>query len=581
MSERRSYKKITGPRTPPPVDSVDFNRCYIAHCANFGRYPAHDIPKWSRQDRGYIVVNNGFRSGGPSPALQCRCCGLTVRFVSNRAAVEEAARYSPSVMADDGCRNHDCENHGHPIAAHSDRYQRFGSTNGGAQRYRCRACGQTFSVNRNPYRRLRQPAKTEEVLRLLVNKAPMRRLCDVAGITAPLLYQRIGLLYNRLLAFARSREEQFLSQAQFERIRVAVDRQDHPLAWGSAIDRQAFTLKSVATADTDSGYVLAQHVNYDPDENAMQRELESRELGDLDVPAAFRQFARLWLPHEADARRQAALDRSKSQATTPGGENIGLAGRGAFVHENYSLLGHFLFLQRWFQCAARVHVSLDMDTGIDRACLLASANRVRDGSLDAFYVRINKGLSIAKRRAEIARADSLLTECRAASPELSDGQLLHKMLAERYELACQQHMDPLKRWVTHPFSTMQESNREVLCLTNNGSRAAAHVVNGLGRATLRAVDRYFMQVRRKLSVLERPIHSSSTTWRAWYGYNAYSPRVVMQLLEIFRVVYNFHLAGKDRQTPAMRLGIVAHPLTFTELIEEVRPSPPRRTKRKA
>lgn len=401
----------------------------------------------------------------------------------------------------------------------------------------------------------------------------MRRLCDVAGINAPVLYQRIGLLYECLRSFARTQEERFLASAHFERIRVSVDRQDHPLAWGSAIDRQAFVLKSTVTADTDTGYILAQHVNYDPTENAMQRELESRALGDPGIPAAFRRYARLWLPHEGEERRKAALAQSEDHARTPDAESIGLAGRGAFVHETYTLIGHFLFLRRWFERAVNVHLSLDQENAIDRVCLLTFADRVRNDSLNAFYVRVDKGLTVARRHQEVARTELLLAEQRAANPGLSDGQLLRRMLTERYMAACQRHANPLMRWVSHPYSTMQEPRREVLCLTDDGHRTINGIVSGLGLGTLRSVDRYFMQVRRKLSVLERPIRSASTSGRSWYGYNAYSPRVVMHLLEIFRVVYNFHLVGKDQRTPAERMGITSCRTSLPELIGSVTPSP--------
>jgi hypothetical protein len=64
-----------------------------------------------------------------------------------------------------------------------------------------------------------------------------------------------------------------------------------------------------------------------------------------------------------------------------------------------------------------------------------------------------------------------------------------------------------------------------------------------------------MQVRRRLSLLERPISSASNTGRRWYGYGPYNPAMVAKLLDIFRVFYNYVEVGKDKQTPAMRLGL--------------------------
>lgn len=94
------------------------------------------------------------------------------------------------------------------------------------------------------------------------------------------------------------------------------------------------------------------------------------------------------------------------------------------------------------------------------------------------------------------------------------------------------------------------------------------IANGLARATLRALDRYFMQVRRKINLLERPIHTAGGAYRTWHGYNAYSPRVVNELLRIFRVLYNFHLRGQDGKTPAQRLGVATNAIALAEICDQ-------------
>ena len=558
------------PRVPPAAEGVQLNACSDPRCENFARLPL-EVPKWTRANDGYKVDNKGMRDGAVAPVLMCKPCGSTLRLWSNLACVEEARRLT-QLPPGPRCPNADCANHVRPLESTRDAYQAFGTTEAGSPRFRCSLCRRTFSVPATASHRLRRPEKTEEILRLLVNKVPMRRLCEVAQVRPALLYQRIGLLHERLGAHARHLEAAFLRTHHCTRLRIATDRQEHPLAWGSAVDRQSFALQACASADTDSGYILLQHVNFDPNENAMKRELEARRAGDPELPKAYRRFARLWLPHEAglndsDAQRSSAPDESA----------LGMAGRGAFVHSTVALAAHFLALRPWLATAEHVHFSLDREMGIERACLLLNATRVRDGSLDAYLVRIDKGLTVSKRRLELARMESWLAERRATQPEATDTQLLYEVLAERYRQAGA--LEPWRRWVRHPYASMQEPNRDILCLTDDGTRAVDAVIKGLGRASLRAVDRYFMQVRRKLSVLERPIRTSSTL-RVWYGYNAYSPRVVMEVLEIFRVVYNFHLAGQDGKTPAQRLGVCDHALSLEALIAGPDVTPRRRAARR-
>lgn len=75
------------------------------------------------------------------------------------------------------------------------------------------------------------------------------------------------------------------------------------------------------------------------------------------------------------------------------------------------------------------------------------------------------------------------------------------------------------------------------------------------KASLHAIDCFFVQVRRRLSILERPISTSSRAGRTWYGYSAYNPETIVKILGIFRTFYNYCLAGQDGKTPAMRLGL--------------------------
>ena len=73
--------------------------------------------------------------------------------------------------------------------------------------------------------------------------------------------------------------------------------------------------------------------------------------------------------------------------------------------------------------------------------------------------------------------------------------------------------------------------------------------------SLHAIDRFFMQVRRRLALLGRPIGSSASVDRCWFGYGPYKPVMVGKLLDIFRVFYNFVEVGRNKQTPAMRFGL--------------------------
>ena len=73
-------------------------------------------------------------------------------------------------------------------------------------------------------------------------------------------------------------------------------------------------------------------------------------------------------------------------------------------------------------------------------------------------------------------------------------------------------------------------------------------------------------VRRKLSLFERPIATSSSLGRKWFAYSPYNPALVNKLLLIHRVHYNFVAKRGQKETPAMRLGLAKAPVEPEDII---------------
>jgi hypothetical protein len=547
------------PRIPPTVEGVQLNCCRNALCEAFGLPPLEGVKRWTRGGDRYLII--GLEAGA---TIKCRACGEHTTMVSNHAVVQERDRLLglmalPRMGA---CRNAQCAHHDQDVGQFPQHYQAFGRTAVGTQRFRCRGCSKTFSKSDDVNHRLRRRGKTVEILRYLVNRVAMRRLCEIADISADTLYQRIGLIHERCRSFAAHHEQALLAGKALEHVHVAIDRQQHVLNWGSSIDRRPSVLMATVSAEGRTGYILAQHVNFDAEADSFELDLAAREAGDPALPPAFRRYARLWLPHERLEPDSAAHDDNPSTG------NIGVrpASRGSMVHDNIALLAHFQVLRRLLGGAKTIQLSMDRESGIERAALLTFADRVRDGSLDAFLVRIAKDLSDGKKRRGIADAELLLAQARAAQPDVHDLDLIRGLIRDRYVRSCARHPNHRDRWIVHPYPTMSEPERAAVCLTANAQRTVEHLVYGFARASLRSVDRYFMQVRRMVHLLERPTQSASSGYRNYYAYSPYSAVVVARLVEIFRVVYNFHATGKQSTTPAMRIGLAASAYTLEDIL---------------
>ena len=93
-----------------------------------------------------------------------------------------------------------------------------------------------------------------------------------------------------------------------------------------------------------------------------------------------------------------------------------------------------------------------------------------------------------------------------------------------------------------------------------------HGARLLLRASLSSVDRFFMQIRRGITMAERGVISASADRRLWFGKNAYDPDHLAKLLEIFRVYFNYCEVGEDKKTPAVRLGLARGPVASEDIL---------------
>lgn len=574
---------------PPDVDGIQVNFCKNPACANYGIPPlaavARGRPTHAGPQDSYIVTATGVNV----PTVTCRVCGENPPLKSNAGIVEECARFLRDLEARPNacCPDPTCANHEVPVGAEAGHYQGFGLTRSGSQRYRCKACGKTFAVGKSTTRH-KQPHKNKMVFALLVNKSPFRRISEVAAIGPSGLYGKIDFLHDQCLAFAAARERRLLAGMPLSRLYLATDRQDYVVNWTQQEDRRNVVLHAVGTADNVTGYVFGLHLNYDPalDVDAIERAAVA--AGDYPSKLPFRRYARCWLraDYRAAAARSVAPSRKLTKshlesaiaatyaeaaqraevevAETPDA-NQRLPGQGVQIHAEYTLYGHFFFLRQLFSGVEKLRFCLDQDAGMRAACLSAFQPEIKTREADAFYVRVAKDLTVSQKRAELAASRARFEAAKQAHPGLSDGEL--QVLLIKAAIAQMATVGQWQdRWLTHPLPNMSEPQKSVCYLTDCGDYDADHLARLYQKASLPGIDRFFMQVRRRLSLLERPIGTASKSGRTWYGYSAYNPASIVKLLGIFRVFYNYCAVGKDGKTPAMRLGLAKGTIGLEDII---------------
>ncbi len=273
-------------KVPPAIEYVfpdgskriiQVNFCKNPNCANFG-VPA-SLRRYAHRSKAPTLLPGTeytlSATDKDTPVLVCRLCGEAPPLKSNLGISEELARLSAFLRPPGGrsCPNEACANHRVPVNGNKALYYGIGKTGQGSRRYKCRACGKTFSVATRTSLRQRQPQKNLTAFKLLMNKSPMSRICEVAGIAPKTYYNRLDYFHEQSLAFAAAQERKLLDGLHHRRLYVAVDRQDYTINWAGRKDKRNVVLRALGSADLESGYVFGMHPNFDSELDAARSKL--------------------------------------------------------------------------------------------------------------------------------------------------------------------------------------------------------------------------------------------------------------------------------------------------------------------
>jgi hypothetical protein len=240
------------------------------------------------------------------------------------------------------------------------------------------------------------------------------------------------------------------------------------------------------------------------------------------------------------------------------------------VHLEYTTAGHFHLLRQLFRNVCKVRFYLDQDSGMFNAWMGAFADRVDCGDADAFYVRITKQMKDHERRTCANRAWSRFRAVAEANPHLTEAGVRQLIIQEPLPTmtAIGRRGD---RWLVHPFPTKAEPEKAVCFLTdrrgpNGESRYEPdHLARLYDKASLHAIDLFFLKTRAAIAALDRPASNANAT-RSWNRYSAYHPGMVAKALDLYRVYYYYCHVGEDKKTPAMRLGLAKAPCTLEDIL---------------
>lgn len=593
-------------RFPPTAAGIQVNHCRNPKCGNFGVSPRHESKRGKRaaaypgaQPGDYTVV----AQGKGIPSLRCHLCGETFAMQSNTAIAEELLRISnylePRLPA---CTNEGCELFGNAGVECSSRHTRFGVNAHGTPRFKCAACHKIFAFGGRATKRQRKTHRNRDIFVHLMNSMPLRRIIKVLEISPAILYDRIDFLHEQCQLFAGERERQLLDREDLGKRYISTDRQKFVVNWSDRDSRKNTILLSIASADQISGYLYAASVNFDGEMDSEQVRNEMERFGDHRLAKPFRRFARVWLPNDWDDAAVRAAAKRQLRAAKPAGQaNTLLAvvesayeaalerediddgdgpstftkapAKGMLLHEQSVMTAHIQLVARLLQRAEKLRFFVDQESGIRAAILVSVPNRVLDRTVDAFYVTVAKEFTVDQKKGLVGASKRRIRKVMKDAGVDEDKACLILALTELERLTSIGKWGD--RWFSHPVADMREPQRVVCWLTDidpveigtdKREEQLLHYARLHLKASLTAVDRFFMQVRRALTVAERGVISASADRRLWFGKNAYNPAVLVKLVEIFRTYFNYCEVGEDGRTPAMRMGLAKGPVSPEQII---------------
>jgi len=235
------------------------------------------------------------------------------------------------------------------------------------------------------------------------------------------------------------------------------------------------------------------------------------------LPRPFQRYGRLWLrkayetaaldakkakrgsacsvPQKISKTYEEAISREDVEVFDTPANTRKLLGQGAQVHSEYTVYGHFQFLKHMLTGAKRIVFYMDQESGIRAACHAAFWERILKKECEAFFVCVNKELTINQKRALKQLGEKNLNDFIELNPYLQNLYLndirlfyLEKVLATRRPFG------PWKdEWLTYPFPDMSEPEKAICWLTNIGDNSYTNheLAKLFLKATLHPIDRFF------------------------------------------------------------------------------------------
>jgi len=478
-----------------------------------------------------------------------------------------------------------------PFDNRGDFYAR-GKSSSNSQKYQCKVCKKINNVLPTQRECFTYNQNKNDILpiftRLLLNKTPVRRTCEILDISPQTYYNKLEWLYRKCLEFLERYEGEALKEKEFKSLWLNTDKLVYHLnnirrkgcggkEYGHT-EKLVFPTGVIATSDMFSRYIFRVDVAFEWQVTVKDIERDIEILKENHLYNFTQRNAKY---------RYSFYDLSKKEPTADTVEDdkidiTKLLNRkdylnGFHFNATYTAIAHYWALKQNINVQRLYYVS-DKDSSLMIALMRVYKDEIENNTMDCFLCQVDKKMSKKEAYVSSNMAKNELQEWK--DTHFFEGNLKEtaiKKLAEDLSYhSLYKYVDfngksyPIhaNNPIEHPYPFKDEGARYVDCVTDLSYLSNDELADLLYNVNSRSINTFFNQIRRRLSILERPLVSSRGEGKS-YIYANFNPMYAQYSLTILRTFLNFCETYKykgENVTPAQRLGITNKKFKIEDII---------------
>ncbi|WP_223639309.1 insertion element protein [Planococcus sp. 4-30] len=435
---------------------------------------------------------------------------------------------------------------------------------------------------------------------MIIHHIPVTSTCKVLKIGRSTYYEKLEWLYRCCLEFLETREKAFEKKV-FPRMWINTDmmmyvlnnvrKKGQKIKFKRGNEKQLPTQVVISTY-MNSRYVFRADVAYDRDITFDQIELDTQIYKDDHLTDELRKNGKFTqhthypqLPTPNDNQATADFSREMVELTKRKEYVDGL-----HVSHTYTAMAQMFLIKQMVKTPKWRFVS-DDDKILKATIRRIFAEEMKNGQAHYLVNNFDKTLSredafkefidSAKYLQEWAELNGHQNESayQQAVEYLREKLISHKFYESKVAPNGQIYNVHKPNKIEHPIAMADRGSRYINVLTDTSNLSEEHLAKLIVKANDNSVNTFLQEIRRSISILERPLVTSRGDGKS-YIYSNLNPKYAQMSITNLRTYYNFcktYQVGKvkrdsdgkiikNEKTPAQRLGISDRVYTWEDII---------------